>query len=120
MLAVGLGRRGIADQYRSSAFHHRPGNRAAEHLFRLGQRLTAEVPCCSGSELSGIADDYESPIGPQSFDQGVEKPREKFAVLTFLQKSSRHSIEKTQVFGWWIIWIKRHAKSFTGEYSTIW
>src|SRR5580704_2285266 len=114
MLAVRLSRRGIADQNCSSAFHHGPGNRAAEQLFRLAERFTAEVPCGSSAELSGFTHDYESSIGPQPFDQCVEKPREKFAVFTFLQKSSRHSIEKTQVSGWWIFLIQRHAKSFTG------
>ena len=39
--------------------------------------------------------DYESPISPQSFDQRVEKPGKQFAVLAFLQKCSRHSIEKS-------------------------
>ena len=65
------------------------------------------------SELSGLTHDHESPIGPQSFDQRVEKPRKDFAVFAFLQKCSRHSIEKSQVIGRGIFEIQSHAKSFT-------
>jgi hypothetical protein len=61
-------------------------------------------------ELSGLAHDHESAIGPEPFNQSVENAGKEFAVLTFLQQRSRDAVEKSQVFGGRIFSIESHVR----------